>query len=239
MVDRRALNAVGEEFDPFAEDVPARTMEDVARQSYRPREMAPATPRNAAIIPAGDAVRMGRFTLTPVGLTANGMVSAHEWEQFYISLKRVTESIQWATADWLLMGEHQHGKTYTQMSALTGLKEKTLREYAYVARSVHLSIRMDKLSFAHHQLVAALTPEEQRERLQYAADNKLSVGRFRAYLEGREVEHLSRVGRSEMHALKLYQTARKFKPADRQYVAGLLRQMADALESENPPEVDL
>ncbi len=232
MAQRNELNA---EYDPL-DNVPVRTMEQVVRgHDLPPARDFPATPRGAAIIPAGDGVRMGRFTLLPVGLTVNGFASAHEWEQFYLSLKRVTESLQWATADWLLMGERQHGKSYTQMAALTGLKEKTLRDYAYVASNVDLSIRIDKLTFAHHQLVVAMPPDVQRESLLYAAANKLSVGRFRAYLDGHEIERVTALARFERKLVDLYERSKKRKPEERQTMARLLRQMADALEAEHPP----
>lgn len=234
-------NALGEVHDPFADDVPerqidappARTMMEVAQ---RMSGGAPATPRGSAIVPAdNNNVRVGSFTLTPVGLTVVGIVTEREWEQFYASLQRVKKSMQWAIADWANYGAQRWGKKYDELVTLTKLKEKSLREYSYVARSVQLSIRMDKLSFAHHQLVANLPPEKQSASLKVAFDSKMTVAQFRAYLEGRELEKVTSVSRFQERLVKLYSQTRKRKHAERREMALLLRQMADALEAETPP----
>lgn len=233
-------NALGNVHDPFADDVPARqidapparTMMEVAQ---RMNGGAPATPRGTAIVPVGDGVRLGRFTMTAVGLIANGPVSESDWLDFRTSLKKVQKSTRWADADWLVMGERVHGKTYEQMSALTGVNANSLRQYAYVARNVQMSIRIDKLSFAHHQLVASRSPEEQASLLRHALENRLSVGRFRLYLEGREPEKTTAVARFQGRLVGLYDRNKKRKHAERREMALLLRQMADALEAETPP----
>ena len=43
-------------------------------------------------------------------------------------------------------------------------------------------MRTDKLTFTHHQLVTNLPPDQQRDALAYALENKLSVAAFRAWL---------------------------------------------------------
>jgi hypothetical protein len=82
---------------------------------------------------------------------------------------------QWAIADWMLRGESRIGQraAYDYAEKATGYSRKTLIEWAYVAR--HLSIRMDNLSFGHHQAVAMLLPETQKRCLEHAAATELSV----------------------------------------------------------------
>jgi hypothetical protein len=92
-----------------------------------------------------------------------------EWIDKGIALAQATSEHQWAMADWMLWGE-DHVKlkdAYDIAEAATGYKRKTLQEWAYVAR--HVSIRMENLTFGHHQAVAALLPEAQKYCLEYAA----------------------------------------------------------------------
>lgn len=64
-----------------------------------------------------------------------------------------------------------------------GFERKTLREYAYVARKS--SIRMDDLSWGHHQVVVPLSPPEQREWLEAALRNGWTVAELRHELRRR------------------------------------------------------
>lgn len=126
-------------------------------------------------------VYLGNFTLTPTGLVIERDVTESEWKAFYANIQRTRRALQWIVGDWMIYGiEHEWTTSYEAMAALTGLKEKTVREYTYVCRNVPMSIRMDKLKFAHHQAVAALGEAHQREWLAYAADNKLSVATLKA-----------------------------------------------------------
>lgn len=85
---------------------------------------------------------------------------------------------QWRIADWLLSGEARfRGDIYDMAEKATGYKRKTLQEWAYVAR--HSSMRMEDLTFNHHQVVAALLPEAQKLCLTRASDEKLSVSELR------------------------------------------------------------
>jgi len=54
------------------------------------------------------------------------------------------------------------------------LSEKTLRDYRYLAKAVPASSRLDGVGFTHHQAVASLPPEDQRELLERARDEHLT-----------------------------------------------------------------
>jgi hypothetical protein len=78
----------------------------------------------------------------------------------------------------MLWGEDRFkGNVYDLAEQATGYKRKTLQEWVYVAR--HSSMRMEDLSFNHHQVVAALTPEAQRRCLERASADKLAVSELR------------------------------------------------------------
>ena len=101
------------------------------------------------------------------------------WIDKGIALTQAASDHQWAIAAWMLWGEdHVEMKyAYDIAEAATGYKRKTLQEWAYVAR--HVSIRMEGLTFGHHQAVAALLPEAQKYCLEFAAANKLSIAVMR------------------------------------------------------------
>src|ERR1700734_1871569 len=92
-----------------------------------------------------------------------------EWMATGRALAQAASGHQWAIADWMLLGEEQIGMraAYDFAEKATGYKRKTLQEWAYVAR--HLSMRMEDLTFNHHQAVAALVPSAQKHCLEYAA----------------------------------------------------------------------
>ena len=64
----------------------------------------------------------------------------------------------------------------------------SLKEYKSISSSVEPSIRMDNLTFAHHQQVAPLEPEEQKEWLCKASENKWSVRELKSELHKDKIE---------------------------------------------------
>lgn len=63
------------------------------------------------------------------------------------------------------------GEEYAQAVEGLGLSPGTLVNYSYTCRQVARSRRRPELSFAHHRVVAPLSPEGQRAWLGKAADN--------------------------------------------------------------------
>jgi len=101
------------------------------------------------------------------------------WVNRGIQLSKDMSNHQWAIADWMVEGEKQFGKkaAYDFAERATGFSRKTLYEWAYVARAV--SIRMENLTFGHHQAVAGLVPEAQKRCLEKAAAENLPIGDLR------------------------------------------------------------
>jgi len=125
-----------------------------------------------------------RTTMTAVGLVMPDDMTEDELVEIGTLLRGMENSIQWLLGDWLNRAERMWGRIYDDVDGYT---YGTLRTYASVARSVQLSIRIDKLSFAHHQLVAALSPDDQRGWLAYALENNLSVAQMRKAMKGDSV----------------------------------------------------
>ncbi len=106
---------------------------------------------------------------TAVGLSGQA-ATFEEWEMVGRALKKIESGLQFAIGDWLLDGERRWGEKYTEAAALVGYKAKTLRQLVWVCRQVHLSLRIDKLTFGHHVLVAGMPADQQIMWLERAAD---------------------------------------------------------------------
>lgn len=84
------------------------------------------------------------------------------WLRIGDQIQVVANSCAWWAGDWLVYGQEVYPDRYRQAVATTSLDYQTLRNYAWVARKFQVSRRRDRLSFQHHQEVAAL-PEDQQE----------------------------------------------------------------------------
>lgn len=120
-----------------------------------------------------------RVHVYTVGAEFDAALTEPEWKSFFEVVRSIRRAVQWIVGDWATYGEHAFQWTYEDMAELTGFSAKTLREYAYVARSVPMSIRMDAISFGHHQVVSALPEHQQKSWLQYAQEKHLSVAQLR------------------------------------------------------------
>jgi hypothetical protein len=99
---------------------------------------------------------------------------------------------QWSVADWLVAGcdllyagkEVKKAKdVYDNGEKLFGYSRGSLIQFAYVARAFPESIRIDSLTFGHHQAAMA-APEDARSKwLQAAARNKTSIAEFRKIIQ--------------------------------------------------------
>lgn len=123
----------------------------------------------------------GQFTAT--GLVINREISQTEWLSLREAIQNIKRAYQWIIGDWMLYGfEHGWSQDYVDMAALTGLKEKTVKEYTSICRNIPASIRMDRLSFGHFQLIAPL--EDKPAWIQRAVDEKLSISQLRQAIHG-------------------------------------------------------
>lgn len=158
----------------------------VPKASIAPRGAA----LTGALVPTGDGTFTFRgYQLTGVGLAGGEGSSEQDWLELGGVLRALEGSLQWLIGDWVAAGELRWGKTYEEICELTGYEYGTVRNYAYIARSVNLSLRNDKLSHAHHALVAPIDdPDLQRQWLQYAVEHRLSVAKLRAEMRAADEE---------------------------------------------------
>lgn len=107
----------------------------------------------------------------------------NEWENIGQFLKSLDKYVQFWIGDWVRFGERKYGKTYEKALENTDLAYETLATNKYVAEKVESSLRNENLSFSHHKAVAPLTPTEQKQWLDKAEKENISVREFRKQIQ--------------------------------------------------------
>lgn len=87
-----------------------------------------------------------------------------------------------AIGDLLLYSERAYGEEFAQIAEATGRAAATLVNYRWVAEKVVPSRRRVNLSFSHHEAVAGMAPDGQREWLARAERERLSVVELREHV---------------------------------------------------------
>lgn len=110
---------------------------------------------------------VGKFTLTPMGVDVDGLPTLKEWRVAMQFVNRCTAASMWWHGDMLAFGYTTYGDMASQEDdqECGQYKYATLKQYKYVCENVPLSVRTDKLSFSHHQQVAAMEPADQKKWL--------------------------------------------------------------------------
>lgn len=120
--------------------------------------------------------------ITPTALLPPDNITEDGYTEIGKLLLRLEGSLQWLLGDWLKEGENrQWGETYERVAGEFGYKVKTLQDYASVCRNVETSIRIEVLSFGHHQIIAkySANPAIQEALLKGAAHEGWSIKQFR------------------------------------------------------------
>ena len=124
------------------------------------------------------AIHDPKFSITHTGIEFHEELSFDEWDGLGQQLAPVGKSIGFIIGDWINYGENRYGEKYQEALDRTGLAAQTLRNYAWVARRVEMSVRTDNLDFTHHQVVAKLKPDEQQHWLDMAEKHQLGKRRL-------------------------------------------------------------
>lgn len=156
------------------------------------------------------------ITFTATGLKIEPWVPYEQWEQYGRKLQLAEKGIQWALGDWMIHGETFFRERASQAVEFTGLKIKTLQNYATVAHKVEKSRRRDSdlVDFSTHAEVACL-PDEEQERILAKAEsdpNAMTVKHVR-----REVHKAKRRMGKEKSELEIIHT-----PEVQEWLTGLL-----------------
>ncbi len=119
---------------------------------------------------------------TLVGWLPPGDLDTREWATAGRRLGLVGRRIQWLLGDWIAYGNEKFGERYSRASKITGYDTQTLMNMVYVASRFVFSRRREKLSWSHHETLAALEFDEQEHWLDEAERHRWSVSDLRLML---------------------------------------------------------
>lgn len=154
----------------------------------------------------------GQFLRTGCVLPEN--LPFDEWRSMWSRLRTVEGAIQWIQGDWLNFGaEHYkftefdllrgaanngngHASKYASLLTFSEDEYQTLRNRAWVARSIPLSRRRDKLNWSHHAEIARLPAPQQTRWLDHAEEHDWSVAELRRQLRQSSAERIEPILRS-------------------------------------------
>lgn len=137
-------------------------------------------PSHGIEVDADGSILIGAYRLRKTGIEMEQAADFEDWERVGMLLRQMEGALQWMIGDWYVHGEHMWGSMYSSKAQALGFEQKTLRDYAYVARNVQLSIRIDNLTFAHHQVVASEEEQMQLLYLRYAETTGITVANLRS-----------------------------------------------------------
>jgi hypothetical protein len=109
--------------------------------------------------------------------------------KMFESSHRLHIRVMFLLGDALTFGEAAYGEEYAQAIDMTRkvmqLSEKSIKNAAWICRSIDPSLRRETLTFAHHEIVAALPPAEQKEFLDQAEAENLTVSGLKKIIKER------------------------------------------------------
>lgn len=147
------------------------------------------------------------FTFTPTGLKIESWVTFEQWDLYGRKLQLADKGIQWALGDWVIWGEGKFKERASQAVAFSGLKVRTLQNYAVVAEAFKDKSRRrdsDEVDFSTHAAVASLPEPEQDRIIEMAAENPEVMTREKVRIEVSRTRR--RLGR-EKTEIQLLQTS--------------------------------
>lgn len=124
-------------------------------------------------------VQFSSFQMDRMGLRPIGNPSFNEWVRCGEFLKNANGAVHFWIGDWMNYGERQWGEMYAQAIDETGYSYGTLANDKWVTACIEPSRRRESLSFAHHQEVADLMPEDQEKMLTMAVEQGMNSKDFR------------------------------------------------------------
>lgn len=123
-------------------------------------------------IPEVEPIRLGHYTLEPVGIVVRGAPSYAEHVDVGDFIQRAHRASGFWLADWLRYGETRRdwAGRLSQAVDSTGINERTLMNIRAIG-AIPVARRRPGVSFALHAEVAPLEPDEQSYWLEQAEEN--------------------------------------------------------------------
>lgn len=159
-------------------------------------------PDNALVKREDGAFVYKQFVLSQNGLIVDGFITKEDWREIGDILHRMDKAIQWAVGDWANQGVAHVDEwvdngadlktKYQLLLAETDYSYQTIRDMAWVADAIPLSLRKDTLSYNHHKLFAKYEGELLEMWLAYAEMTCQSITNLRdemTYIEYMDNSH--------------------------------------------------
>ena len=126
---------------------------------------------------------MGQPAPSELGVRVPPDASFHDWRRLGRQLGRMHRASWWCLGDWIVEGRRRgypgRGTVYRDALDATGLAYQSLKNASRVARAFPLERRRAKLSWEHHEIVAALPRAEQDDWLDQAEWNGWTASELR------------------------------------------------------------
>jgi N6-adenosine-specific RNA methylase IME4 len=127
-------------------------------------------------------IQLAGFTLTAVGVEVTGKPSIEDWRSAVQFIDRAASASMWWHGDMLNFGHATYGELASQEDGDGKYERASLMQAKWVAAQLPFSMRIEKLSFTHHALIASLPPAQQKKWLAKADRDGLSVADLRKEL---------------------------------------------------------
>ncbi|MDD5543880.1 MAG: MT-A70 family methyltransferase [Acidobacteriia bacterium] len=135
---------------------------------------------------------------TKNGLMISEIATKEEWLKVGEGLRFIEGAVQFWIGDWARFGEkrgfYTDSSVYDEIEKATGYERKTLCNFKNISEQIESSRRREDLSFGHHAEVAPLSPEKQKEYLDRAVEEKLSVRELREEIRKDKIKILQDQG---------------------------------------------
>jgi hypothetical protein len=162
-----------------------------------------------------------QIQITAKGLELPESLSVEDWNRFGDFLAQANNSVGFWVGDWINFGERAYGDKYTDAMRVTGFEYGTLMNFAWVANSIKISSRNENLTFKHHQFVAHLPDDQQRQWLSTAEQNGMSTRLLKASISaGRPLADLpERIAAANTHLPHIGKILRWWKEQDPAHIS--------------------
>jgi hypothetical protein len=121
---------------------------------------------------------------TATSLTLPADLPYDQWRDALAMYAKLGKASQWWIGDALKYGEDHFGEEFAQAVSDLGYSEESLRGMLWVASRVAPNVRRPTLPWSAHQVVAALSPEEQSAFLVTAEREGWTVRQLREMVKG-------------------------------------------------------
>lgn len=172
--------------DAYAES--ATKVHHAKDDATRPRQLPKQIPQNlfAALVERG-------VSFTPTSMNIPDDANDETLEMCWGLVGFIQRTNQWFIGDTARATKERRRETWEKYADRVGIAPHYAEQLAYVSEAVDASVRTEALTFAHHERVAPLLPDQQRHWLQQAVEHNLTVRQLRNSIKAGKIVLATRV----------------------------------------------